>query len=77
MTADPHTWPGMQVLETFSPNTGNEFNGLQVVEGAGAAPEIALGEVVQVDPGVGRVLLALDDRRRGVVGARVLCVHTE
>lgn len=44
----------------------------EVVEGAGAAPQVALGEVVEVDPGVGRVLLALDHSCGGVVRAGVL-----
>lgn len=48
--------------------------GLQVVKSARAAPQVALREVVQVDPGVGRVLLALDHRRGGVVRARVLAL---
>ena len=49
---------------------GNE--GVQLVEGAGASPQIAVLEVVEVDPGVGGVLLAADHCGRLVVRARVL-----
>lgn len=45
------------------------------VEGARAAPQIALAVVVQVDPRIGGVLLASDDGLGLVVGAGVLSLQ--
>jgi hypothetical protein len=47
---------------------------LQLVEGAGTAPEIGRLKVVEVDPSVGRVLGAAHDRPSLVHGACVLAL---
>lgn len=47
---------------------------LNVIKGTRAAPEVALREVIQMDPRVRGVFLALDHGRRRVVGAGVLCL---
>ena len=49
-------------------------NALQVVKRTRAAPQIALGEVIQVNPSIRGVLFALDHRGRSVVCARILCL---
>lgn len=45
---------------------------LEIIKRARAAPQVALGEVIQMDPGISSVLLALDHGRGGVVGAGIL-----